>query len=113
MATKHHFVIEQGATLTKPLRWRAGGVAVDLTGWTARCQLRPAPRSAALFDELSTDNGRLTLSDHGEITLQWPAGVTAGFDFACAHYDVLLMAPDGAVTRLLEGQITITPRTTQ
>lgn len=112
MAAKHYFEIEQGATLQRRLRWRAGGKAVDLSGWTARCQLRPAPRSTALFDELSTENGRITLSADGDITLLWPADVSAGFEFAFAHYDLLLVAPNGDVTRLVEGQITIIPRTT-
>lgn len=113
MAAKRTLVIDQGATRRVRLRWLASREPVKMSSWRGCCQLRPAPRSNTLYDELSTENGRMTLSDSGEITLLWPPEVTAGFDFGSACCDVLLISPDGTVTRLVEISIAIAPRVTQ
>ena len=117
MATKFDFVdcgdgnlnsLEQGATFNHKITWNKTllGVVtpVDLTGYSAKMQVRADVGLVPIILELSTANGRIVLGGvNGSITMIASALVTSALTPGLFKYDLELIAPDGTVTRLIEG----------
>lgn len=113
---KHKFVIYQGATFRKKLTWtvKSTGAAIDLTGCTARMHIRAKQPDASTLLTLTTENSRITLggvagtvdlfiSDEDTAAITWTSGV---WDLEIAH-------PNGDVTRLSEGSISVSKEVTR
>ena len=108
-AGKWTIVCEIGATLARAILWKISGTPVDLTGWTARMQVRPEPLDGitdideALM-EMSTADGTITLGGvAGTITIRVdPDDV---YDVPGRYYHCLEMTrtADSYVVRLVEG----------
>lgn len=107
--------IEQGATYYQPIAWKDGsGNAVNLTGYTARMQIRKTVNSTTVIIELNTENGRITLGGAaGTVTLNITAEDTADLEQFAGVYDLELEASNGFVIRLLEGQVTVSKEVTR
>ena len=103
------FNIEQGATFSHRLEWKdSREQPIDLTGYTARMQVRAKKSSDTVLVELTTANGRITLGGaNGTIDLKIEATVTAGFNWTKGVYDLELESGAGFVTRLVEGNVTV------
>lgn len=114
-AAQYDFEIEQGATLRKPFVWKdSAGVAVNLTGYTAKMQVRQSAASETVLLELSNTNGMLTITPlTGTVTMVFSASTTADIDWKRGKYDLEMTAVDGTVTRLLEGEITVSREVTR
>ena len=111
----YDFYIEQGATFTQTLIWTDGdGTPVNLTGYSARMQIRPSVTSETIILSLTSNNGRITLGGAtGAITLTISAVDSAALDKFSGVYDLELEAANGFVTRLLEGGIAISREVTR
>lgn len=111
----YDFYIEQGATFNQPLVWKdSAGVAVNVTGYTARMQIRKTVSSSDVILALTTANGRITVGgSNGLITLLVSATDTAALTTFCGVYDLEVISPTGVVTRLLEGQVEISKEVTR
>ena len=61
---KLKFTIYQGATFRRRLRWsvKGTGVPIDLTGCTARMQVRVEKESPTALLTLTTENGGISLA---------------------------------------------------
>lgn len=107
--------IEQGATYNQPIVWKdSSGVAVNLTGYTARMQVRKTISATTPIITLTTENGRITLGGaNGTITLNITATDTAALEQFAGVYDLELQSYSGFVTRLLEGQVTVSKEVTR
>jgi hypothetical protein len=98
--------IEQGARFDKVLYYKPNNVAADLTGYTARMQVRQTVASNAVLLELTTENGRITITaDEGKLTLFVASADTAALTFTDAVYDLELVDGDGEVIRLCRGAV--------
>ena len=104
----YSFKLEQGATFYRRLKWTdAEGTPKDLTGYTAKMQIRTIVTSPTVLCELSTSNGRITLTpDQGIIELYIDDVTTQALSFDTGVYSLELTSPATFVTRLLEGYIT-------
>lgn len=116
MAGNLDLTIEPGATFRSTFTWKdkATGEVIDLTGYSARMQVRKNAASDPVL-ELTTDvDGGIILSDEDGwvITLLVPASDTAELPKGAYRYDLLMEDGDGFVTRLLEGAVTIKDRIT-
>ena len=112
---KLKFTIYQGATFRKHLTWKApDGTPIDLSGCTARMQVRAEVVSRTVLLSLTTENGGLTLggatgtvelyvSDEDTGAITWDAGV----------WDLEIVHPSGEVTRLAQGSIAVSPEVTR
>lgn len=107
--------IEQGATYNQPLVWKdSSGTAVNVTGYTARMQIRKTVDATTIILTLTTENGRITVGGaNGLITLLVSAADTAALTSFCGVYDLEVISPTGVVTRLLEGQVEISKEVTR
>jgi hypothetical protein len=113
-AGKYNIVIEQGATFSLPLTWKtSSGVLFNLTGYTARMQVRQHNEATSPLLTLTTENGGIVLGGAaGTIIVTIAATVTAGLPSGEARYDLELV--NGAiVTRLIEGRATISREITR
>lgn len=130
--------IYQGATFTKRFRWGSypypvterNGVIVNpatgrpvpstdyvpinLTGWTARMQARRKVDDPVVLFNRTTENGGIVLGGTaGTVDIVMDAVKTSEFDWKNGVWDLELVAPDGTVTRLAEGSISVSPEVTR
>ena len=110
--------IFQGATFDQVIYYETGtpSTPVNLTGFTAKMHIRSKPESKALILELSTTNGRITLnygSNNGAIRLFIDDADTANLSVCDkAVYDLELYN-GGVTTRILQGNVIISPEVTR
>lgn len=110
--------IEQGATFDRTYTWKVGiadtAVPVDLTGCTARAQIRPEITSAVVLLDLTTENARITLGGAaGTIGIFLSAADTAALDWDSGVYDLEIEFPDGRVVRRMAGPVSVSPEVTR
>jgi hypothetical protein len=122
------FTIEQGATYQSEITWKnAANTAVNLTGYTARMQIRSEQTgSGTLYQTLNTSasiaNTGICLSgsagtnplSSGSIAITITATDTAALNFGTddmAYYD-LEMTSGTTVTRLLQGKVKLSKQVT-
>ena len=115
MAGIYDVIIEQGATFSMRMTYRDSADAiVDLTGYTARMQVRPYHSSSKIILERSTANQTITLGGLlGTILVQATSVVTAALAAGTGVYDLELYSPIGTTVRLIEGRVTISPEVTR
>lgn len=115
-AAKIKITIEQGADFVKEFIWKSGDplLPVDLTGFTARMQVRPSISSTTKLLDLTTENDGILLGGVlGTIKVQATAALTAAMVGRTAVYDLELIYPGGAVKRFAKGSVTIDPEVTR
>jgi hypothetical protein len=114
-AAYHDIYIEQGATFVKEIIWKdEDGNPFDLTGFTARMQIRRKKSSETSEYTATTENGSINLGDDaGTISILIPAIYTADFDFTKGVYDLELISYAGVVTRVLEGGVEVSKEVTR
>jgi hypothetical protein len=103
--------INAGSTLAETYTYAIDGVPVNFTGATARMQLRRNALGAALM-ELTTQNGKLTLSSVGVVTINLTAVETAALS-GKGVYDLEVVYANGTVQRLIEGAFIVYPEVTR
>ena len=115
----YSFEIEQGVDLSKTFTWKnAAGVAINIAGYTFRMMARNDYGDATPVISLSTvatPGGIAIVGDGsaGQFTITMTAAVTALFNFSSLKYDLEAVSGAGAVTRLLEGTITLSKEVTK
>lgn len=103
MASVYDIELDQGSDAVIPFElYDASDNPLDLSGYTARMQIRPSVGSATISDELTTENGRLVIKG-GTITATWPNAVTTAMRHGDSVYDIEIVSATGEVTRILEG----------
>lgn len=106
--------IPAGATFSKVIRWKADGANVNLTGFSARAQIRPSAASATTTLSLTTENTRIALGGTaGTITISISATDSAAIASGRYVYDLELVSAGGIVTRLLQGVVTVSANVTR
>lgn len=108
----YDIVCPQGATFDRYARMTVGGSAFDLTGYTARMQVRETYDSTAALVSLTTGSG-ITLGGTAG-TIQWVISSTASAALPDGNfvYDLELVN-NNEVTRLIQGKFTVTPEVTR
>ena len=89
-------------------------VSKDLTGWTARMDIRDAIDDTATLVSLNSADGDIVIDlTTAKITITIDADVTQALDFTDGVYDLELIDGDGAVTRLLYGDVALIKEVTR
>lgn len=114
MTAAHNFVSGQGETFTTVVTWEIGPDAdnmepVDITGYTARMQLRKKYSSPGADVSLTDEDGLELGGVAGTVAVTIAAATTSAVAAAKYVYDLELEAPDGSVKRLLAGTFVLTP----
>jgi len=107
-AGTYHFSMEQGSTFNRSITYKdSNGSPIDLSGYTARMQLRRNIDDASAIIELTTSNGRISLGGSaGTVALTIAAADTAALAPIEGVYDLELVTGD-TVEKLLAGTFTI------
>jgi hypothetical protein len=80
---------------------------VDLSLYTARLHIRVTRPATVTLEELTTENGGITLGSDGSINLYLSAAETAVLSFTSAVYDLELISATGDVKRLVGGDVVL------
>lgn len=123
-AGRYNIIIEQGATFELELQYKdSNSVAVDLTGYSGRMQIRPSIGSTTsylcLSSSLEPDGTGLNFSGSngatpptsGSIGVYISAVSSSLLDFTTAVYD-LEIASGSFVSRLLQGNVQLSKEVT-
>lgn len=85
----------------------------NFTGYTARMQIRRTIDSSTTLISLTTENGRISLGGaSGIIELNITAADTATIT-SSGVYDLEIIASNGVVSRILQGDFTLSPEVTR
>ena len=109
-AGTYNFTIEQGTTFSRVLTLQENGSAMNLTGYSVASQMRSTHDSSSIA---ATITGTVSNASSGQITLSLTNTQTSAIEEAIYVYDVEITSGAGAVTRILEGNITVTPEVTR
>lgn len=114
MAAELNLTIEKKSAFQRRLIYKdSNGRAINLTGWTAKLQIKPAADSVTVLIELSTTNGRIALGGNaGFIDLYVSVADTTSIAWTTGVYDLLLTPADGKSRRLVQGTMTASPGVT-
>lgn len=122
-AAYYPLLIEQGSTFDRTLTLyddgsydliagEATGEPIDLTGYSARMQIRRNAHSADVLFEL-TDGDGLTLGDDlGTIRILIDADTSSEWTWRSGEYDLELVQPSGDPIRLFQGDVKVSPEVT-
>ena len=109
-AGTYNFTIEQGTTFSRVLTLQENSSAMNLTGYSVASQMRSTHDSSSI---VATFSGSVTNASSGQITLSLTNSQTSAIEEAIYVYDVEITSGTGTVTRILEGNITVTPEVTR
>lgn len=113
-----NLLILRGSTFGHAFRLEnPDGTPIDLSGYTARMQIRRSINSATILLELTEGNGRIEFdSINGRITLKIASDITAGLAFS-GRYDLEIVLPviagPDVVYRIAEGKIILSKEVTR
>lgn len=109
-----NFSIRPGATRALRFKWywvddsTKVKTAFDLSGCTAVMQIREEDDSTDVLMELSTANGRMSLTDDGDIVAIITSTLSSNYNTRKAVYDILITDTDtGIVTEFASGIVTL------
>lgn len=119
LAGRYKITCEQGATFRRnftiyqPSLPGASALPVNLTGYSARMQVRPEVESDTVLVELTTENGRITLGGvNGTLLMQIEAAITSMIA-SDGVYDLEIYNSDDEVYRVIKGKFIVDPEVTR
>lgn len=112
-AGTYNLVIDQGSDFNILLNVTQSGAAVDLTGYSARAQLRTARIATGAADASFTCTV-VSPATAGQIEMSLSNSVSSALAHGKYFYDLeIYTSGDGQVTRLLQGEAIVTPEVTR
>ena len=109
-AGTYNFTVEQGATFNRVLTLQENASVMNLTGYSAASQLRSTHDSDTVVGTFSC---AITDASNGQLTMTMTASATGAIEEGIYVYDTEITSSAGAVTRILQGKVTLTPQVTR
>lgn len=111
MALVANLSIDQGSDFTSTVYVETtAGTPANLSGYTTRAQARKTYGSNTAYSFTAT----ITDPSTGQITISMTSATTSSMKYGRYVYDVeVINQSSGEVTRVIEGQVEITPRVTR
>lgn len=111
---KYNIVCPQGSTLDQQLTYSINDIDVNLTGYSARMQVREKHTSTSPALNLTNSNGGIVLGGvDGTINIIVTASQSTELAAKEYVYDLELVSSSNVVTRLIEGKFIVTPEVTK
>lgn len=110
--TASQFTVTNGATGI----YISGGLATspaNLTGYTAALQLRSLPTDPTAVLSLTSGSGITITALAGKVSIHATAAQTANIDEGVYFYDCEITSNSGIKTRLVQGQVVVSPEVTR
>lgn len=108
-AATYNLQVEQGANFEEFVNLKdSSGAAIDLTGFTAKMQIRPYVSSDFVLLEGTSSNGVLQITPLlGRIEINFTPEQTKQLLYTKSVYDLFITSPSGFVTKVLYGTIEV------
>jgi len=107
-AGKYSFVIEAGATFNLDFTMYTGGSKWNLTGYSARMDIRVDIDSPTALISLDSNGNGITLGGTaGTVDIEIDAATTETFPAGKYVYDLEIESLDGTVWRVLQGCVQV------
>lgn len=110
-------IIRQGSKFEQTFTAKnSDGTVKDLTGFTARMQVRSVVASTTILMEATTGNGRIAITAPltGVVAVTVGADITAALNWTVAYYDLEVVAADPTnVSRIAEGYASLSKEVTR
>jgi hypothetical protein len=109
MAVQKNFEVDQNATFTFILEYKdSNGNAVNLTGASAKMQVRDTQGGSKVAVSLTSPSGGITIDPLiGKLTFRMTPTQTNKLFYPKSAYDIMLTQDIGIKTKLLEGFLTL------
>jgi hypothetical protein len=108
-----NFVCPQGSTFKRTLTYTLDETPIDLSGYSARLQVREAHYSLESLISLVSGSGITVGGSSGVIDILISDEVTSEIPAGTHVYDLEIESSSGIVDRLIEGSFTVTPEVTR
>ena len=106
---RYDLTIYKGSTYRKTAWFKRNKAAIDLTGYTAKAQIRPSVNSKTLISEFSVE----IVPAQGALTLCLQADETEILNPGTYEWDLQLIDPYGNVYYYLYGKTNVIGRVTE
>jgi len=109
MAGQKNFEVDQNATFSFVLEYKDNdGNAIDLTGASAKMQVRDTAGGTKLAVTLTSPSGGITIDPtNGKLTVKLTPTQTTKLFYPKSSYDIMLIDSNANKTKLLEGFMTL------
>ena len=109
MAGQKNFEVDQNATFSFVLEYKDNnGNAIDLTGASAKMQVRDTAGGTTLAVTLTSPSGGITIDPaNGKLTVKLTPTQTTKLFYPKSSYDIMLIDSNANKTKLLEGFMTL------
>lgn len=108
-----NFTCPQGSTFSRHLVYKIDDVPVNLTGYSARMQVRELHDSDQYLIYLQENSGITLGGSAGTIDILIDDTITADFITGDHVYDLEVESSSGITDRLIEGRFLVTPEVTR
>ena len=110
-AATYNLVIDQGSDFAIDLLIKEGGVVKDLTGYSARAQMRSTKTAT---DVAASFTCSIPIPTNGIVKMELPASTSSAMTAGLFFYDLEIhTAGDAIVKRLIEGKVTLNQEVTR
>ena len=114
MSQTINWTVGQGETWSLNLTWKdSSGTPVNLTGYSARMQARETYAATSTVLSLTSGSGITLGGTAGTIGISVGAATTAAIGAATYVWDLEVVSGGSAVTRLVQGNLVVTPEVTR
>lgn len=112
---KFDILIEQGSTFYLTVNAKnADNTVKNLSGYSARMQIRPTCNSSTLYVDATTANGMITiLGSQGQVTVTLPGTTTDSYSWDSGVYDLEVDNAAGDIVRLVSGNASLSRQVTR
>jgi hypothetical protein len=110
---RYDLTCPQGTTFRKQVTWKIDDVAVNLSGYSSRLQVRESYVSNDYIVALTSASGMTLGGSAGTIDILIDDAVTALFPTGNWVYDLEVESGSGIVDRILQGNFLVTPEVTR
>jgi hypothetical protein len=109
MAGQKNFEVDQNATFSFIVEYKdENDNAIDLTGASAKMQVRDTKGGSKLAVTLTSPSGGITIDGlNGKLTVKMTPTQTSKLFYPKSSYDVMVVDTNGNKIKLLEGFITL------
>jgi hypothetical protein len=109
MAGQKNFEVDQNATFNFVLEYKDdNGNAIDLTGASAKMQVRDTKGGAKLAVTLTSPSGGIVIDQlNGKLTIKMTPTQTNKLFYPKSSYDLMVVDSNGNKIKLLEGFMTL------
>jgi len=106
-AAPYNLSIEQGSDIQIDVVYTDENAnPYNITDYSAILKIRMETDWDTVLVELSTNNGRLSITGaSGKVSIRVPAAETARYFFVSGFYDLVITSQAGVSTRLIEGKV--------